>query len=261
MNVDVQDAIKPLRKLRKLLKDFPAHPTPEQVHELRTRARRVEAVVHAIAGPNDSAADRLLERIKPLRKAAGKVRDMDVLFAKLCRLSGNSGAEAVIQLGQHLSTLRQHHSDRLRRVVSRRGAAACRALKYFVRNLEQNSTGGALQTCAVPQRLANKLEHWPKLHTGNLHQFRIRAKELRYMLQLSNDASQRRLDALDETKDVAGEWHDWVELRAEAEEVLDPGADREILRRINAITREKFREALAAANRLRGLHVNLPRAA
>lgn len=259
--MDVQAAIKPLRNLRKVLKNFPAHPTPEQVHELRTRSRRVEATVHALASPHDPAAQRLLRSIKPLRKAAGKVRDMDVLFAKLCKLSANSGSEAVLHLGQHLSALRQQHSDHLRRVVSRRGASACRALKQFARNLERTGAGGPVRTCAAPQVLANQLDRWPRLHSRNLHEFRIHAKELRYMLQLSDGVSQRRLNALDETKDVAGEWHDWVELRYEAEDVLDPQADREILRKINTVTREKLHAALSAANRLRDMKMALPRAA
>lgn len=261
MNVNVQAAIKPIRKLRKLLRDFPAHPTPEEVHHLRIRARRVEAAVHALAQPHDPAARRLLNSIKPLRKAAGKVRDMDVLFGKLCRLSGNAGSDAVIQLGQHLSALRQEHSDHLHRVIIRRGARTCRMLKQFVRDLERDGARGPVHTCAAPQILANQLEHWPRLHSRNLHEFRVQAKELRYMLQLSNGVSKRRLQALDETKDIAGEWHDWVELRSEAEDVLDPQTDREILQKINAVAREKLHAALTAANRLRDMKLSLPRAA
>jgi CHAD domain-containing protein len=264
VNVDIQQAVKPLRKLRKLLKNFPDHPTPEDVHDLRTRSRRVEASIHALAPRLDAAAERLLKHLKPLRRAAGRVRDMDVLFSKLCRLSGDSGAQAVIQLGQHLSNLRQRHADRLRHVVRRRGARVRRELKRFACSLE-HSVAGKAHIYEAPQVLAHRLQQWPKLTSGNLHEFRIVAKELRYMLQLSNGVPQprlsARLDALDQTKDIAGEWHDWVELRTVAQDVLDPEADREILRQITAITREKLHQALAAANRVRGRKTNPPRAA
>ena len=39
---------KPLRKLRKLLKDLPQNPPPEEVHQLRTHTRRIEAVANAL---------------------------------------------------------------------------------------------------------------------------------------------------------------------------------------------------------------------
>jgi CHAD domain-containing protein len=135
-----------------------------------------------------------------------------------------------------------------------------RELKRLAESLEDASPPET-RIDRAPLGLAARLERWPKLTSGNLHEFRICAKELRYMLQLSNGVPKRRLDALDQTKDVAGEWHDWVELRSVAEDVLDPEADREIFRRINSIIREKFHQALSAANRLRDMKIDLPHAA
>ncbi len=76
----VETAVKPLRKLYKELKDFPADPSAEQVHELRTQARRLEAVVHTFSSDSDGEGQRLLKLMKPVRKAAGKVRDVDVFY-------------------------------------------------------------------------------------------------------------------------------------------------------------------------------------
>jgi len=261
VNVETEKAIKPLVKLRRLLKDFPARPTPEDVHDLRTRARRVEATVHALASQHDPAARRLLKRIKPLRKAAGKVRDMDVLLAKLPGLCGMSAGDGLVGLGEHLRELRRRHADDLLRAIGRRRGAACRELKRFTRSVQRSWSDGSAATFDPPQILAAQLEHWPRLDAGNLHEFRILAKELRYMLQLTSGVDPRRMDALDQTKDAAGEWHDWLELNAAAQEVLDPEADREILRRIDSLTREKLRAALQAANRLRRMSMDLPRAA
>ncbi len=118
----------------------------------------------------------------------------------------------------------------------------------------------ALTSPAAAQMLAAELDNWPKLHAGNLHEFRIRAKELRYMLQLLPEVEAQRIEALGEVKDLAGEWHDWLELRELAKEILDLAADQETLRQIGAVTREKLRAGLAAANRLRSPG-RLPRAA
>ncbi len=114
---------------------------------------------------------------------------------------------------------------------------------------------------AAAQTLAEELDNWPRLQAANLHEFRIRAKELRYMLQLLPDVDPQRIKALNEVKDLSGEWHDWLELRELAEEILDPAADQETLKQIGAVTREKLRAGLAAANRLRSPGRRLPRAA
>ncbi|HEY2858291.1 MAG TPA: CHAD domain-containing protein [Terracidiphilus sp.] len=250
MNVDVEKAIKPLRKLRNTLNDFPADPSPDEVHNLRTRTRRLEAIVHALPPDSDRCAPRLLKHAKPVRRAAGKVRDMDVLLAKLFALSDDDG-DGLLRLADHLASRRRKYADRLSRVVDRRRKKLRRLLKQYADAVEENGSGGDLAALSTSQRLTSELEHWPRLHQDNLHDFRIRAKELRYMLQLSPEADRHRMEALDEIKDAAGEWHDWVELRAIATEVLNPKADAEILSRIDLLTQEKLRASLAAANRLR----------
>jgi CHAD domain-containing protein len=258
MNVDVQNAIKPLRKLHELLKDFPAHPTPEEVHELRTRERRLEAIVHTFSSESDRDAQRLLKLMKPVRKAAGRVRDMDVLAARLHEVQVDSGADGLARLIGHIAGLRDKQVARLHQAIARRGKRVRRCIRQLVRTLE--ARGGEV-SMAAPQVLADQLDHWPRLHAGNLHRFRIRAKELRYMLQLVPGMNQQRMDLLDEAKDSAGDWHDWLELHNLAKEILDPHSDRQILQQISAMKRDKLRAGLNAANRLRRISVDIARAA
>jgi CHAD domain-containing protein len=258
MNVDTLKAVKPLHQLQKQLEDFPAHPSPEQVHNLRTRARHLEAVVHMFSAASDRDAQHLLKLIKPVRKAAGRVRDMDVFIAKLSQITDDSSGEGSARLTDHITDRREKHLARLRRSIAQRRKRADRAIRRYVRSLE---SGDGITSPAAPQILAEQLDSWPRLHAGNLHEFRIRAKELRYMLQLVPEVDQGRMEALGEVKDLAGEWHDWLELRGLAKETLNPSADQEILQQMAAITREKLRAGLAAANRLRKLSWDLPRAA
>ena len=47
--LDPERVLKPTRKLRKLLKNMPKQPAPEQVHDLRTNTRRFEAILAAVS--------------------------------------------------------------------------------------------------------------------------------------------------------------------------------------------------------------------
>jgi CHAD domain-containing protein len=260
MNVDVQAAIKPLLKLHRDLKDFPAHPTPEQVHELRTHTRRLDAIVHTCSSKADHEAQRLLKLAKPVRKAAGKVRDMDVFIAKIHQISDDSTGEGLARLIKEIAVRREKRLSRLHRVLAQRRKELRRALSGYARSLK---SGTGIVSPAAMQIRGLELDHWPKLDAANLHEFRIRAKELRYMLQLLPEAEtdRQRVDALGEVKDLAGEWHDWLELHDLAKEILDPTEDRQILQQLATITRDRLHAGLAAANRLRKSTLDIPQAA
>lgn len=77
--MDRKSLQEPFRKLRKTLKGFPKGASPNDVHRLRTRIRRTEATAHALTLDQQKAGKRLIKGLKPARKAAGDVRDMDVL--------------------------------------------------------------------------------------------------------------------------------------------------------------------------------------
>jgi CHAD domain-containing protein len=79
MALDPKELKKPLSKLRKLLKKMPKQPTPEQVHDLRTNTRRVEASLKALQLDRNGEGRQVLKAVTPMRKRAGGVRDMDVL--------------------------------------------------------------------------------------------------------------------------------------------------------------------------------------
>jgi CHAD domain-containing protein len=252
MNIDIERALKSLRKLRAATKELSGDTSPAHIHRLRTQARRLESIVLALS-PGEANARRLLKMVKPVRKAAGKVRDMDALLAKLFDLSSEGAEEALVRLGERLAGIREQHLDRLCRVVERRRKPVRRIAKRYARYLKKEQEAGAAFSPAACQVLLAELEHWPKLHAENLHEFRIRAKTLRYMLQLAPNVEPAHMEALTATKDATGDWHDWLELGQMASDVLDGEADRDLLRRIESVTREKLRVALTAANRLRGV--------
>ena len=260
MKLQPEQVEKPLLKLRKQFKQFPASPAPEEVHSVRTNTRRVEATMTALGLNRDKKSRRLLKLITPVRKAAGKVRDMDVLIGDTLKLSADPGREAVIFLVEHLAKMRVQNARKLNDVVSRRRQDLRRCLKYEAKLMRKRLNGSSfdLDDETAPHILITELSHWPNLNEGNLHLFRIRIKELRYMLQLGPKTVGRLVDELGEVKDAVGEWHDWVELLKIAGKALTDEKDREVLTKIEQIGTEKLGQALTIANRVRGRYFGVP---
>jgi CHAD domain-containing protein len=249
---------KPLRKLREQLKTFSSDPRPADVHSLRTQARRLEATVAAVALGHNKASRRLRKLITPVRKAAGKVRDMDVLIADLLTLADSHRSEGMVRLVEHLARMRVKHARKLHDIVEQQRPEARQQLKQSSKMLKKavKKDWGDRSGETAPQILISELTHWPDLNAGNLHMFRIRIKELRYMLELSDEADQTLIGSLGKVKDAIGKWHDGVELLRIAQKVLDAEADGGNLKQLEKMVNERLESALAAANRLRERYFN-----
>jgi len=90
------------------------------------------------------------------------------------------------------------------------------------------------------------------LNRKNLHAYRLKIKELRYVLETADDpGNQDFIDKLGEVKDAIGEWHDWAELIAIAGDVLDHKANCKLLREVKAISTCKFQNTLSLTNKMR----------
>jgi CHAD domain-containing protein len=253
VKIEPDQVEKPLRKLRKMLDDFSADPRPEDVHALRTHARRVEAAIAALVPARSKEPRRVLKLLTPVRKAAGKVRDMDVLIEDALTLKNVQRAEGLVRLVEHLGKMRAKNAKRLRDAVYKHrretGARLKELSKVLKKRLEDEA--GTLNGGAAPQLLVTELSQWPQLNRANLHMFRLRIKELRYMLELSNEPNKQWFKRLGDVKDAIGEWHDWVGLLKIAQEVLDTVADARVLKRIEKTTDERFNAALTTANQMR----------
>src|SRR5438067_11121605 len=86
------------RKLRKSLKKFLEDSSAARVHQLRTRTRRMEAMVYALRLDFRKNERLLLKAIKSVRKKAGKVRDMDVLTGFASQPALNDEKECTVRL-------------------------------------------------------------------------------------------------------------------------------------------------------------------
>jgi CHAD domain-containing protein len=253
VKIELDHVERPLQKLRKMLGDFSGDPRPEDVHALRTHARRLEAAIAALVPARNKESRRVLKLLVPVCKTAGQVRDMDVLIEEALALGNVQGAEGLIRLVEHLGEMRAKNAKRLRNAVFKHRRETCAHLKQLSRVLKERlkDESGTLNGGAAPQILVTELIQWPQLNAGNLHMFRLRIKELRYMLELSSEPNKKWIGWLGDVKDAIGEWHDWVELLKIAKQILDQGPDAGVLKQIEETTAQRLNAALTAANQMR----------
>jgi len=258
--VNVNEIGKPARRLRRFFRQFPLDPRPEQVHRLRTETRRLEAALAAVSLDSQKQPRRLLKVMTPVRKAAGQVRDIDVLINDAVTLAKGRRSETFVELVEHLSHMRRKRAKRLWAFIAKRRTEARKRLKRSAKLIDKrvhDKSADSVGFSVTPQILVTELCHWPALNLDNLHPFRIRVKELRYMLQLSNHADRRWIRRLGEAKNVIGEWHDWTKLLKIATKVLDPQSGLDTLKQIETIAQKKANLALTIAGEIRKKCVRL----
>lgn len=264
MALDPEKLEKPFIKLSKSFKKIPKNPTPEQVHDIRTRIRRVESALHALLLDRKNTGKQVLKAVTPVRKRAGKVRDMDVLTGFASTLPHEADNECLVRLLEHLGQERFRDARKLYRTATKREPLARKSLKrcssMIERNLGQKKNRGSANTwpldaAAAAMQISGELTAWPKLTTQNLHPFRLKVKELRNVLQLSGGKDDL-IEMLDEVKDTIGEWHDWTELSAIAADVLQHDQGCELQKELRSVVQKKLQKAMELANQLRAEYFN-----
>ena len=257
MALDQDQLEKPFRKLRKLLNKLPDEPSPEEVHDLRTRIRRIEAIMQALRLDGKRGGRQLLKSVASMRKKAGQVRDMDVLTSFASALNSDSENECHVQLLEHLGVERSRAAQKLHDSVTAEKDNARKRLKDYsvliAKSFEKSSRERLSKrewpadATAIALQLSSELADWPPLRPNNLHPFRLKVKELRYVLQMAEEQDHGFVTALGEVKDAIGEWHDWTELAAIADEALDHGRGCKLIKQIRSTADAKLGRALYLA--------------
>jgi CHAD domain-containing protein len=263
MVFDIGPIKKNIRKLRKLLKKAPRRPNPDEIHDLRTQIRRFEAVLEAFDVNSKRNERSLLRHLGCIRKCAGKVRDMDVLTGYASTVNADQERDCLVQLLEYLGAERYRRAEQLHARMRKYGGKIRRRLKRSLARLQKlipnhnkNSSGdrnaAPADAMAFVLKLSSELATPATLNRKNLHAYRLKIKELRYVLEMADDpGSQGLIDELGEVKDAIGEWHDWEELIAIAEDVLDHKANCKLLREAKVITTRKYETALSLTNKMR----------
>jgi len=254
MALDCKNLAKPFRKLRKSLKKISKRSSPDEVHDLRTHTLRVEATLHALRLDHKPKGRRVLRAVTPLRKRAGKVRDMDVLIGVISSLRTKSEDACRLQLLEHLAEQRRAGARKLTKITDKRRTFARDWLTRCSSSIQKNfnSRQGILRrrSEAIVLQLSGEIRSWPKLSSRNLYPLRLKLKELRYVLELSDDKA-RLVSALKQVTDTIGEWHNWAELEAIANDLAEHSGPCGLLQELRTRTQRQAKEALSAASRFK----------
>ena len=268
MSLDIARLNKSGRKLQKFVKKARRRPSPKEIHNFRTHTRRFEAALIAFAMNLRRNEQRLLQDLLRLRKRAGKIRDMDVLTACASTVEVAGEQDCSLQLLEHLGARRYRHARRmqtlvrkygpvLRRRLGRSRARLRKLLMQTDRNVSDDRPSAPVEAMATALELSSELHAPARLSKRNLHSYRLKVKELRNILEMSDTAdTQPFVDKLGEVKDAIGEWHDWHELVAIATKLLQHGRKCKLLRKLKEISRGKFEGARSLTYEMRHTYLH-----
>jgi CHAD domain-containing protein len=263
MAIDRKRIQKPARKLRKLLKGLPSAPAPEDVHSFRTNARRLETVLETTTLDNTKNGRQLSKQIAKLRRRAGKVRDFDVLTDYVSSIPNDpSERECSVSLLEYLGAQRARHAKKFHKLQKQHVSALSRSLKRATKTFENifppkgdgrlNGKPISATVSASVLNLLSGLTEPSKLRKSNLHEYRLKVKELRNLLQMAENADQQPfVDHLGKVKDAIGEWHDWEVLTAIARDTLDHGRNCRLLENLRKTSLIKYDKALRSSEAMR----------
>lgn len=222
--------------LASAIDDCAKNPTVKLVHRLRTGTRRIEGQLALFAAVPDLTQQkhkgRLRVALKDVRRAAGRVRDLDVQMEMLDAL--RPGAQVTAwrrdrsRLHRHLEEERKVFAKKLIKVLRREGKAFKKMLEELVNDLQP-----AKNFSLEPQPLAELARAWFATRLSidsddsddpvRLHAIRKAAKLARYIAENAPDTRNlaRELAGEFESLQVAGgTWHDELILsQIAAEEV------------------------------------------
>src|SRR5574340_225906 len=86
LSVDLERTRSLFRRMEQVISKTRSKPLPERVHQVRTTARRLEALLETLYPDPDRRTRKLMQRLARLRRRAGGVRDVDVQIVALRKL-------------------------------------------------------------------------------------------------------------------------------------------------------------------------------
>jgi len=232
-----------LRKLLRAMADAEKKPQPKRIHRLRTSTRRAEAALRA-----SGQKPKLIERLREVRKLAGKVRSADVQLELLQGISEAPAKEKQL-LREHLEQVREKRERKLLQFLDGRRAAVVQTkVKALLKRLPTLPANRARVGNAVQQAAAGFEAAWKHYHpftAENLHEFRTQCKQLRYLAELGPETPQREtvIAGLVRIQDAVGAWHDRDELLATAVSVLRTSPPAALISTLRTRVADAYRAA------------------
>ena len=211
-----------------------AEATPQAVHKIRTETRRIEALLDLLRLQKGlpsyrQKAVKLLRQLKKLRRAAGRVRDLDVqqkLIEDHEPDYNNKAQREAHKLGQSREQERKRAARKLLKQLAKRQLKIAVRLEAVLKALKP-----AEDLQLNPTDLLQQVDqHFRGLHAliirnpsdEHLHSIRKAAKLARYQAELAagSTTAKRTAKAYKSLQEAGGHWHDWHQLSAIAADEL-----------------------------------------
>jgi CHAD domain-containing protein len=212
-------------------------PLPKSVHQLRTTSRRMEALLNTAKRRRRSdvkfgrKVDKALKELKPIRKAAGPVRDMDVqrgLLEDVMKAKGgalpiaesNTFNDEARKLQAKLKKYRKDAATKLAYVIADAENKEFKLISLLKSDLSETNWMSLLKDAqAIERRSARSLDIGDP---DSLHAYRKRSKFSRYLAEMEEKSApaERFAKRMKQVLDGIGAWHDWMLLTQLAKETL-----------------------------------------
>jgi len=207
-----------------------ADPKPRAVHRLRTTTRRIEGQLFMLALlPDIPAHDKFARKtrriLKELRRAAGKVRDLDVQLELIQTATPENASPALehdsVRLRSELEEQRGTAGKKLVRKLQKRQGEVTVLLESLLEALapaEARGLSPAELTKLARDWFANNMPEEPEHNPDEpdyLHSLRKNAKLSRYIAENAPKSAKtpRGVAASYEAiQEAGGHWHDWLVL-------------------------------------------------
>ena len=190
-----------------MIADLPGRPSPDEVHDLRVAARRIQVMrrlmPRSVRSAQDSKTFNLA--IRSVLKATSQLRDMDTLMVTLKSCKGNLPAGLLV-------SLENQRSDSAARAKTTIGALAdvqipgLNASKLRGRRLSRRFRKDVRKHSKKASSLLTQVLN-DESKVVELHSLRKEAKKLRYLLELA-DKAPKRLSSLTKWQESLGAIHD-----------------------------------------------------
>jgi CHAD domain-containing protein len=230
-------------------------PKPKAVHQLRSSARRIEATLELLVATADlpsvpKKSKELRQSLRKIRRASGKIRDIDVHRSLLAAYK--TIADAAL-MDKFLDAARKKKVRKLQRRIFEDQEGVLRALDQLEATIasvaDVNLSGGNLVQ-AAQNWLATAVRGLDLEHDDELHSIRKACKTARYIAEIGSQTSKAaaKLAArLEDIQQTTGAWHDCLLLLDEANAVVRN--DSPLIEKIQTKTRRLRLQAESKAGR------------
>jgi CHAD domain-containing protein len=205
-----------------------AKPRKQSVHSLRALVRRLESQIELLTqldalSAGEKKTEELHRQLAKLRRAAGRVRDLDVQ-REMLKTHDSLPRRAASKLRGELKDVREAKAKKLQSVLKKQLPRVAGLIEQLVQS------AGVANGLVLPDlRLVPLVERWTRaqeemapiaqLDDEQLHDVRKSAKSARYMVENAVGSKARHAAThYHELQQAGGYWHDWADLRDTARE-------------------------------------------